>query len=184
MIIGKRVRLRGIEREDLPRFVAWLNDPDVYQNLLLHAALSMVEEEAWFEQMKQHPAEEHPLVIEVDSPQGWIPIGNTGFNAIDWRERSAEIGIFIGEKRFWGQGYGREAMQLMISHGFTNLNLNRIFLRVFETNQRAIHCYENAGFVHEGRLRQARFHGDHYIDVILMSVVRSDWQWSGETKGA
>ena len=96
---------------------------------------------------------------------------------IDWRNRQAEVGISIGEERFWSQGYGRDAMVLMLRHGFLNLGLNRIYLRVvFETNPRAVHSYEKAGFVHEGRMRQAYYQDGKFIDDLLMSVLHSEWQ--------
>jgi diamine N-acetyltransferase len=56
------------------------------------------------------------------------------------------------------------------------LNLNRIFLRVYENNPRAIRAYEKTGFVHEGRLRQGHFHNGEYLDVLLMGVLRAEWQ--------
>ncbi len=176
MILGDRVRLRGIERSDLPRCVTWLNDAEVRQHLLVYLPLSMADEEVWFEQMSKRPAEEHPLVIEIKAAEGWTPIGNTSFHSINWRDRSAEFGIFIGEKRFWNQGYGSEATRLMLRHGFNNLNLYRIYLHVYETNPRAIRSYERAGFVLEGRLRHDRFLDGRYIDVLLMAVLQPEWQ--------
>jgi RimJ/RimL family protein N-acetyltransferase len=176
MIFGKRIRLRSAEREDVPRFVAWLNDPEVYVHLSPRETLSRAEEEQWFEKMLALPVEEHILVIEIAIAEDWQPIGNMSLLRIDWRERSAEIGIFIGEKRFWNRGYGREAMQLMVRHAFCDLNLNRIFLRVDENNPRAIRAYEHAGFIHEGKMRQARFQDNGYIDVLLMSILHSEWQ--------
>lgn len=176
MIFGKRIRLRAIERADLPRFVAWLNDPEVRRYLLQLTPLSIVEEEQWYESMLKRPMAEHPLVIEINAPEGWLPVGDIGLNSIDWVNRQAEVGIFIGEKRFWSQGYGTEAMRLMVKHGFNNLGLNRIFLRVYENNARGIHAYENAGFQHEGRLRQALYFEGKFIDELVMSVLRSEWQ--------
>ncbi len=176
MILGERVRLRAIEREDLPRFVAWLNDPEVNRGLSLSIPLSQVDEENWFSAMLERPMEEHPLVIEINTPEGWKAIGNIAFHAIDWKDRSTEVGIVIGEKSLWSHGYGRDAMQLMVSYGLNTLNLNRIFLRVYATNPRAIRSYEKAGFVHEGRFRQAHFQDGQYVDVLIMSVIRSEWQ--------
>ena len=103
-------------------------------------------------------------------------IGNSGFFNIDWRNRGAELGIVIGDKAYWNKGYGTEVMRLLLHHGFTTLNLHRIFLRVFEGNPRAIRAYEKAGFVHEGRMRQAEFRDGKYLDVLLMSVLRPEWQ--------
>ena len=176
MLYGKRIRLRAIEREDLPRFVAWLNDPEVRRNLQLFQPLSLVQEEEWFKGILQRSVEEQPLVIEIKTGESWQAVGDAGFFSIREADRTAEIGIFIGEKKFWGQGYGTEAMSLMLKHGFKELNLNRIYLRVYETNLRGIRSYEKAGFKQEGRLRQDRFMDGKYIDVLLMSVLRSEWK--------
>jgi len=174
MIIGKNVRLRAIEKEDLPRFTAWLNDAEVRRNLLIYQPLSLVQEERWFEEILKRPVDEQPLSIDILSGKDWRHAGNCGFFDIDQRVRSAEIGIFIGDKSLWGRGYGCEAMQLMTMHGFRNLNLNRITLRVFETNPRGIRCYEKAGFKHEGRLREAHFMEGRYIDVLVMSILKRE----------
>ena len=174
MIYGQRIRLRHIEREDLPHFVAWLNDPEVRYGLAMYLPLSQVEEEHWFENVQKRERDEQPLVIEVKSQDGWTMIGNSGFFNIDWRNRDAELGIVIGDKTYWNKGYGTEVMRLLLHHGFTTLNLHRIFLRVFAENPRAIRAYEKAGFVHEGRMRQAEFRDGKYLDVLFMSVLRPE----------
>ncbi len=176
MIYGERIRFRAVEREDLPRFVAWLNDPEVLQGLLLYLPLSLNDEENWYESMMKRPTDEHPMVIEIQQADEWLPIGNCGFVNIDWRSRSGEVGIFIGEKRLWNQGYGTDAMRLLLQHGFHTLNLNRIALDVYDTNLRAVRSYEKAGFVHEGRKRQAIFKDGKYIDILQMSVLREEWE--------
>jgi len=176
MLSSKRLRLRAIEHSDLSRFVSWLNDPEVTEHLMLYIPMSLPQEEQWYEKTLNGPAEEQPLVIEIDTPEGWTPIGNISLMHVDWRTRSAELGLFIGEKRYWNQRYGGEAIQVMLRHGFEGMNLNRIYLRVFETNPRAIRCYERVGFQHEGRLRQAHFLKGQYIDVLIMSVLRDEWK--------
>lgn len=176
MIYGDRVRLRHVEQEDLPQFVIWLNDPEVRHGLALRFPLSMAEEKNWFEAMLKNPVEERPLVIEVKQGDGWQVIGNSGFHNLDWRNSNAELGIFIGDKAFWDKGYGTEVTGLLLRHGFSTLNLHRIYLRVFEDNPRAVRSYEKAGFVHEGRMRQAEFHDGRYHDVLFMSVLRPEWE--------
>jgi diamine N-acetyltransferase len=181
MIYGERIRFRAVEREDVPTFVRWLNDTEVKQGIMIFHPFSQAQEENWFEGMIKRPAEEQVLGIEVKEPSGkegignWKMIGTIGFNDVNWRIRSAEFGIMIGEKNYWGKGYGTEAVRLIIQYGFNTLNLNRIFLRVFEDNHRAIRAYEKAGFILEGRMRQAEFHDGKYLDVLIMSVLRSDF---------
>jgi RimJ/RimL family protein N-acetyltransferase len=82
----------------------------------------------------------------------------------------------IGAKQHWNRGYGTEAFNLIIEHGFNTLNLNRIWLRVYENNPQAIRSYEKAGLTIEGRKRQAHYDKGAYVDVILMSILRSEWK--------
>ena len=178
IIYGERIRLRAPEREDIPLFLKWFNDPEVTITLFNYLPLSLVEEENWFDEMIKSPAEEHPLTIEVKEKNSWKAVGNTAFITINWIARSAEIGIAIGEKDYWNQGYGTEAMKLMLKHGFETLNLNRIYLRVYEFNKRGIRAYEKTGFVHEGCMRQALHKQGRYHDVLFMSVLREEWEKS------
>jgi diamine N-acetyltransferase len=175
MIYGERVRLRAPERVDIPRFVAWLNDPEVRTGLSIALPFSHADEEIWFENMLKRPMEEHPLTIEICQGEEWAMVGNCGLFDFDWRCRSAEAGIFIGEKSFWNQGYGTDVMRLLLKHGFKTLNLNRISLRVYANNPRAIRSYEKAGYIHEGCQRQGVYQDGQYIDIMMMSVLRSEW---------
>jgi len=175
MIHGERVRLRAIEREDIPRFVEWLNDPEVIAGLLVSLPMSMADETRWFEGLGSRAPEARPLAIDIREAGGWRHIGSTGLEGILWTNRTAEFGILIGEKSLWNQGYGTEATRLMVKHGFETLNLNRIFLHVYETNPRAMRAYEKVGFVREGIMREARYINGVYINVVLMSILRSEW---------
>jgi RimJ/RimL family protein N-acetyltransferase len=179
MILGEQIRFRAIEKEDLPYFVKWLNDPEVRQGLSMILPLSLAEEADWFEELLKKPPFERPLAIEIQpDPQvdEWIFVGNCGLFGIDWQNRFAEIGIHIGDKKYWNQGFGTKAMRLILKHGFDNLNLHRLWLRVFETNLRAIHSYEKAGFTLEGKLRQAQYLDGKYVDVMIMSMIKLEWK--------
>ncbi len=180
MIYGERIRLRRDERSDLPKFVEWLNDPEVRRYLTINLPISQAYEEGWFENMLKRPLEEQPFAVEIREDDGWRLIGNCGFFDIDHRAHSAEVGILIGDKSCWNQGYGTEVMRLLLRIGFETLNLNRIFLRVDADNKGGIRAYEKAGFVHEGRFRQGTYRDGQYQDILLMSVLRSEWQTQRE----
>ncbi len=175
MIYGKRIRFRAIEHTDLPRCQAWLNDPEVIEGLTQIIPLSYMDEERWFERATQAEPEARPLAIEVREGDDWKHVGNIGFMNLEWSPRCAEFGIFIGEKSLWDNGYGTEAVELLLCHGFETLNLNRIYLRVYSTNLRAKRSYEKAGFVLEGTLRQAVYRHGEYADIHIMSILRSEW---------
>jgi len=121
MILGDQLRFRAIEKEDLPKFVIWLNDPEIKYGLSMVVPLSLAEEENWFENLLKRSSYERPMAIEIQpDPQvdEWIFVGNCGLIQIDWQNRSSEVGIFIGEKGYWNQGFGTNAMRLIIKHGF------------------------------------------------------------------
>src|SRR5512143_3379002 len=162
MIYGERIRLRGVERSDLPQFKEWLNDPEVIEGLAMYLPLSMSDEEQWFEGMSKRDPVEKPLAIDVREDNGWRLIGNTNFFNLEWTNRSAELGIFIGDKSLWNKGYGTETVCLLLRHGFEALNLHRIYLQVYSTNLRARRSYEKAGFVLEGTLREAVYRHGKY----------------------
>lgn len=176
MIYGERIRFRAPERHDIPLFVAWFNDPEVRHGLTIYLPMSLVSEEKWFESMMSRPQEEHPFVIEAKNEDEWVTIGNVGLTSIDARARSTEFGIVIGNKNYWNQGYGTETIQLLLKHCFETMNLNRVMLRVYQNNPRAIRCYEKVGFKHEGAWRQAHYHGGMYYDVLFMGILKEEWE--------
>jgi RimJ/RimL family protein N-acetyltransferase len=175
MITGERVRLRAISNDDLPAFTGWLNDPQVRRNVAIYYPLSQELEEKWYRDILTHRVEEQPLAIEINEKGNWVLVGDISFIDFNPHHGSSEVGIFVGEKSYWDKGFGTEAMRLMVAYGFMNLNLNRIYLRVLETNPRGVRCYEKAGFKHEGRLREAHFLDGHYIDVLMMSILKNEW---------
>jgi RimJ/RimL family protein N-acetyltransferase len=103
-------------------------------------------------------------------------IGRCMLFDLDWVNRKAMLGIVIGEKAYWGQGYGQEAVRLLLDYGFHLLNLNSVMLGTFAFNQRAIHCYERVGFKVIGRRRQARIIAGVKYDAILMDILADEYE--------
>ena len=103
-------------------------------------------------------------------------IGEVGLDGIHWNHGDCFVGIGIGERKFWGKGYGTDAMNVILRYAFTELNLWRVSLNVFEYNPRAIHSYEKAGFVHEGRVRAALNRAGRRWDIIYMGITCQEWQ--------
>jgi RimJ/RimL family protein N-acetyltransferase len=174
-ILGRRIRLRALERSDIPTFVRWLNDPEVIENLLLYLPISQAQEEQWFDDYLQ---DTNRHVFGIETLHGKL-IGNIALESVNWKDRCAELGIVIGEKDHWNKGYGTEAVRTLLGFAFREMNLHRVFLRVFDDNTRAIHCYEKCGFQHEGRLREAEFSSGRYRDELLMGILRSEFLESG-----
>jgi len=124
MIVGNKVRLRPIERADLPRFVEWFADPEVRRYLLLYLPFSLAQEERWFESMLGRVERQESVLLAIETSDG-VHIGNIGLHSINWKDRNAELGITIGEKAYWNQGYGTDAIRTMLGLAFREMNLRR-----------------------------------------------------------
>jgi RimJ/RimL family protein N-acetyltransferase len=170
MIRGERTLLRAVERSDLPDYVRWLNDPKLLEYFGNYRPLSATEEERWYEAMLQ---DESMRVFAVEYEDQHV--GNAGFSQIDGRNASAEVGLFIGPPELWDRGLGFDVLQTLLRFGFEQMNLNRIYLRVFAEHKRAVHLYEKLGFEHEGCWRQAEFRHGRYHNLLWMSILRDEW---------
>ncbi|MEO8246649.1 MAG: GNAT family protein [Chloroflexota bacterium] len=185
-----RVYLRPAEKDDLERFVRWFADGQVTRYLALRAPFSLAAEERWFEQMlgSQGKRDYHFVICLLEEG---TPIGTAGLHGINGMEGNAEFGISIGEKAYWNQGYGTEALHAICDFGFGALRLERIYLQVYAPNKRAQRSYQKAGFVHEGTQRHALFAEGGFWDVDVMSLLRDEWlaqerprSWDGLTSQA
>jgi RimJ/RimL family protein N-acetyltransferase len=89
--------LRAIERENIPTFVSWFNDPEVRQYLLIYEPMSKAKEERWFE--RQLDSDDFLFAIEALVEEEWMHIGNVGLDQVDWKNGTAEFGIVLGGRR-------------------------------------------------------------------------------------
>ena len=170
-IIGDRVYLRGLEKDDLTGNMSqWANDSDVTYFMFMGATPSTSERlEEEYEPLWKS---KNDIVLAVIDKKTDVHIGNVGLYGINWISRAAEFRIIIGEKKYWNKGYGTEATQLTVAYGFEKLNLNKIWLGVNQDNKSAVKTYEKAGFIHEGTLRQEIYRNGQYYDAVRMSILR------------
>jgi RimJ/RimL family protein N-acetyltransferase len=109
-------------------------------------------------------------------------IGDTGLDGVRWSHGDAFVGIGLGERQYWNKGYGTDAMRIILRFAFTELNLHRLTLNVFEYNRRAMRSYEKAGFAVEGRQRGWIHRDGNRYDLIYMGLLRSEWEASKDQK--
>jgi RimJ/RimL family protein N-acetyltransferase len=174
-IRGELVYLRPAEREDLPRFVRWFADAETSRFLMVRAPFSQAMEEQWFADMvgRQGKTDYHFVICRLTDGE---PIGTAGLHDLDFVNGNAEFGISIGEKGEWNKGYGTDALHAICDFGFGELRLHRIELEVYEGNARARRSYEKAGFLLEGKLRQRHFAEGRHSDVLIMGLLREEWE--------
>jgi RimJ/RimL family protein N-acetyltransferase len=169
-MIGKKCYLSPIDVNDAEKFTGWLNDLEVAQHLALYPQIISLtnEKEALANLSKNHTYS----IIDINTDE---LIGNCGYIDLDHLNQTGEVGIFIGNKKYWNCGYGTEAMILLIDYGFKALNLHNIFLEVYSFNERAIKCYEKIGFRTIGKRRESLLRGKERQDIIYMDILHNEF---------
>lgn len=173
MLTGKLIDLYPLEKIDLLTNLKWANNMELI-NLtgIPKFPKTIVELENWYNQTVLSP---NNKFFAIKTKQGEY-IGNVELNALDWVNRSVEIGMLIGEQQFWGKGIGKEIVKLLLNYLFKELNLHRIYLEVIAYNERAVNLYKKCGFREEGRLREAYYANGKYWDIILMAMLKKEFE--------
>ncbi|HHT48414.1 MAG TPA: GNAT family N-acetyltransferase [Firmicutes bacterium] len=158
------VTVRPLQKEDLPRMVIWNTDPEIerFVDLGLPGELSACL--AWWEEISRS---KETRLFALEDEKGKL-IGDLELANICWRGGEAEIRIRIGEKKYWDKGYGTLALRQITDYAFTDLGLNRLYLRVYTFNLRAIKCYQKIGFKKVAVLKRA--HDRNWKDLYLMTM--------------
>ncbi|MEM7535552.1 MAG: GNAT family protein [Chloroflexota bacterium] len=190
MLQGNKVILRAIQAEDLPRLWAFNNDLAVELagggDPPMPQSLARLEAE-FNSQTSDGGRDDASFVIEAiddDNDNTGLCIGQCALFNFDFVARRAELGITIGDKAYWGKGYGREVTALLVHYGFQYRNLWKICLNVHAKNERAIRAYVACGFVEEGRLRDHVWSDGAYDDLVMMGIRRPDWIENSSEKKA
>lgn len=175
MLTGEKVTLRAVTREDLPRLLEFANDIEVELagggDPPVPRTLEGLQKD-FDRETSDPPRDKTNFAIEADGEC----IGTCGLFGIDVNARHAELGIGIGDKDYWGRGYGREAVGLLLDYAFRFRNLRRVWLEVHAANERAIRSYRSCGFVEEGRMREHVWLGGRYVDNVILGVLREEWE--------
>jgi RimJ/RimL family protein N-acetyltransferase len=169
------VSLRPLQAADAEMTVVWRNDPAVRDQVLSFRFPVTHQMEARFiERAIAGDGIDQCVAAIVDRADGAL-CGMVYLHDIDWISRHAKFGIMIGRQDRQGRGLGTHAMRLMLGHGFRVLNLERIYLYVADYND-AQHLYERYGFVHEGRLRRHVALDGRYHDLLVMGLLRDEYE--------
>jgi len=169
------VYLRPAERDDIPLFVRWMNDDRTSRTLSLVSPMSIVMEEGWFDRMvERHGKDGYHFVICLLADDR--AVGTIGLFGLDLQNGSAGLGISVGDPADTNKGLGTDAVRAIVGWGFDMLRLERIWLDVYDFNERARTVYERIGFVHEGTERHAVFRHGRFADLHKMSILAGEWR--------
>lgn len=172
MLKGNLIYLSPLKENDSETLFKWINDREL---ILFSAPYQPTHQFCHMEWFKTIQTQPNCTIFGVRRVSDEQLVGTCQLHSIHAIHRSAELQIRIGVENAKGQGIGKEACQLLLQHAFCDLNLNRIFLHVFENNERAIRLYTRLGFRLEGTLRHSVFINGQWRNVLLMAILRNEY---------
>ena len=171
-LLGDRIYLSPRNSEDVELFTEWLNDFEITDYTGRSGILTTLESEKKY--LEENSSPEATFVIVTI--EGDKMIGTVGLEDVNNINRTATLGIFIGDKDYRDKGYGTEAIKLILEYGFKYMNLNNIKLDLMAFNTRSLKCYEKCGFKEYGRRRKCKFVNGKYYDSISMDILTEEFE--------
>ncbi|WP_017186256.1 GNAT family N-acetyltransferase [Alkalibacillus haloalkaliphilus] len=173
MFSSNRIYLRKVELGDTELYQSWLNDVDVMYSTNPSLDVYSYEDTRRFVEnvLVNSNTSKSYIIVERNGET----IGITSLINMDYKNRNAECIIDLGNKQYWGKGYAKEALTILLNYAFMELNLHRVSLRVFDFNEAAIHLYQKLGFKEEGRSRESLYRNGEWHDMIHMGLLKNEF---------
>jgi len=171
MILGNSVFISALNTADKSIILNWVNNPELKNKIGTIYPISDIEHEKWFSSKFENSNEK---IFGIVSREYNSLIGIIGLKNIDFINRNAELYIYIGETQYQSRGLGTDAVKTLVDFSFSQLNLHRIYLNVFDYNENAIKVYERVGFVVEGVLTDAFYRDGQYHNKIIMGKINTE----------
>ena len=175
MYTGEKVKLREYKKEDVKPAQSYVNNPEVKRLLTpgIPFPNTLEDEEKWVESLS---ATKDVYSFAIETLQDNKYIGGCGINSIDWKNSVALVGIFIGDKDYWGKGYGTEAVKKVVDFGFNVIGLNRIEAFITPENYGSIKVLKKLNFIEEGIVRERDLIKGKLEDGVIMAMLKRDFK--------
>ena len=170
MISGEKTVIKGITKDSVNEIYKWVNREELRPLTGTVYPVSEYEHEKWVEKQVTSPDRKLFLISEKRTGKN---IGTIGLKNFDWINRNVELFVSVGDYPDNTGGYGSDAVRVLVSYCFNRLNLHKVYLHVFESNTRAIRCYEKVGMKQEGILIDHHYQNGKYENVLVMSIINS-----------
>jgi RimJ/RimL family protein N-acetyltransferase len=172
-LIGEKVYLRPVEKDDLAHIRAWVNNPEVHALIGETRPMSVSGADAFYDELQHDESRIWFIIVEKASHR---PIGECGLLRMTPTWRTTDLSIIISERDARGRGYGTEAITLLMDYAFGALNVHRIAIGVVGFNERALRFYEKIGFQREGIQREGYYWNQQYYDFVMMSILEHEFR--------
>lgn len=171
-LVGERIYLSPRNIEDVEIFTKWLNDMEVTDYTGRTHQITTLDAEKKYLEIKNLETEPSFAIVTLEKDE---MIGTISLENINMTNRTGILGLFIGEENYRSDGYGTEAIKLLLDYAFNYLNLNSIKLDLISCNERALKCYKKCGFKEYGRWRKSKYVNGKYYDTISMDILAEEF---------
>lgn len=169
---SSNVSLAAMERSDMPLVASWINDERISYYNGIRLPVSLEEQTAWFDRVAKDRGKKKLIIRNARGTRvGMVSIFNQ-----DDRNRNAEVGVYVAP-RHMGRGYALEALAMLLRYAFLELNLHKVYARIFDFNKPSIKLFEKLGFRKEAVLKDELFTGGKYQDVLVYTIYQGDREW-------
>lgn len=169
---SKQIFLRPLEKEDLVLRPKWFNDPEINNTLLMSIPIGYSQTLKWYENSLKDNSKLNLSICDIETEK---VIGMTGLLNINHLHQNAQFYITIGEKEYWGKRIPDEVIPLVVTHGFDELNLIKVYLWTINSNDRARKVYERNGFELEGIMKRQYFVRGKHQDLYQHAILKETW---------
>ena len=171
-LIGKNISLKALEEKDLDKIFAWKNNYELANLIKTHPLpVARYEIEEW---LKRNQSDKNQILWGIYDLKSDELLGIARLMFIDWISSNAEFGIFIGSKSGRGKGLGKETTKMVLNFAFNDANLHKVYLKVTESNAKAIGLYESCGFDKEGLLKHHFWNNGKYENIVMMGLLKNE----------
>jgi RimJ/RimL family protein N-acetyltransferase len=174
MLKGKYTGLRAVEKDDLILLRDWRNDSNFRRNFREHKELNLLNQENWFNRTYSNPNDFMFVIVDLENNE---PIGACGLLYTNWINRSSDFSFYIGKNQLYiDDKYAYDAAKILIKYGFHDLNLNKIWMELYEYDSKKLDFFQNKFAFHiDGKLRENAFSDGKYWDSYIISILKSEF---------
>lgn len=176
MLEGKYTKLRSLEENDLKTLKEWRNSKHVRKTTREYRLLNMIHQKKWFEAIHTSSPPKD-IMFGVTNRKNKL-IGVAGLTPIDWKNRHAEISIYLSQKNWQKTKEANDVLEIIMEYAFGELNLHRLWVEIFEISTENIKLFKQMKFVKEGILRDKLWRQKRWWNSFLFSKLATEYQYA------
>ncbi len=176
MIVGEKISLRALEKEDLPFLQAWRNREEFRQYFREYRELNLEDQMSWFQKVVVGSNQTEMFMVVLNDEKN-TPVGCCGLCYIHWVQRNADLSLYIGKDGVYidDEGLAEEACRLLFRYGFGELNLHKIWTEIYEFDEKKYALYTHLGMKQDGWLRDNYFHNNRWWNSRILSILHDEF---------